>query len=96
LAECDVVLCSNVSSASLDASLRGIPILMLRDGRGFNGSSLIPGPSVTYVDDAADVIGALEEIELGAGPRSMNQIYPMYLDSGLTKWQALLDSIIKI
>jgi surface carbohydrate biosynthesis protein (TIGR04326 family) len=96
LAECDVVLCSNVSYASLDASLRGIPILMLRDGRGFNGSSLIPGQSVTYVDDAADVIGALEEIESGAGPRSVNQIYPMFLDSGLTKWRALLDWLANI
>ena len=96
LAECDVVLCSNVSSASLDASLRGIPILMLRDGRGFNGSSLIPGQSVTNVDDAADVIGALQEIESGAGPRSVNQIYPMFLDSGLTKWRALLDWLANI
>jgi surface carbohydrate biosynthesis protein (TIGR04326 family) len=94
LAECDVVLCSNVSSASLDASLRGIPILMLRDGRGFNGSSLIAGPSVTYVDDVADVIGALGEIEFGVGPRSMDQIYPMYLDDGLARWRALLDSLI--
>jgi hypothetical protein len=90
------VLCSNVSYASLDASLRGIPILMLRDGRGFNGSSLIPGQSVTYVDDAADVIGALQEIESGAGPRSVNQIYPMFLDSGLTKWRALLDWLANI
>ena len=94
LAECDVVLCSSVSSSSLDASLRGIPILMLRDGRGFNGSSLIPGPSVTYVDDAADVIGALGEIELGAGPRSMDQVYSMYLDDGLTRWRAFLDLLI--
>ena len=94
LAECDVVLCSNVSSASLDASLRGIPILMLRDGRGFSGSSLIAGPSVTYVDDVADVIGALGEIEFGVGPRSVDQIYSMYLDDGLARWRALLDSLI--
>ena len=94
LAECDVVLCGNVSSASLDANLRGIPILMLRDGRGFNGSSLIAGPSVTYVDDATDVIGALGAIDFGVGPRSLEQIYPMYLDKGLTGWRALLDSLI--
>jgi surface carbohydrate biosynthesis protein (TIGR04326 family) len=94
LATCDVVLCSNVSSASLDASLRGIPILMLRDGRTFKGSSLITGPSVTYVDDVADVISALGELEFGVGTRFADQIYPMYLDDGLSRWRALLDSLI--
>ena len=96
LADCAVVLCSNVSSASLAASLRGIPILMLKDGRRFNGSALIPGPSATHVDDAADVIGALGKIELGAGPRSVEQFYPMYLDDSLTRWRALVDSLANI
>ena len=95
LAESDVVLCSNVSSASLDASLRGIPILMLREGRTFNGSLLIAGPSVTYVNDAVDIIGALGELKFGVGPRLMDQTYPMYLDEGLTRWRALLDLLIK-
>jgi len=74
LAECDVVICSNVSSASLDASLIGIPILMLRDGRVFNGSPLIAGLSVTYVNEAAEVISALSDLESGGGgcPLSTN------------------------
>jgi surface carbohydrate biosynthesis protein (TIGR04326 family) len=95
LAKCDVVLCSNVSSASLDASLIGIPILMFRDGRGFNGSPLIAGPSVTYVNDGAEIIAALRELELSAEPRSLETVYPMYLDSDLSRWRVLLDSLIK-
>ncbi len=93
LAACDLALCSNVSSASLTASLMGIPILMLRDGRVFNGSPLSPGSSVVFVNDSAEVIAALEKIEPSGEPRSAHQNYPMHLDSGLTKWRALLDSL---
>jgi surface carbohydrate biosynthesis protein (TIGR04326 family) len=93
LAECDVVLCSNVSTASLDASLLGIPILMFRDGTGFNGSELSAGPSVMHVNDRTEVIAALGKLELRAGRRTTSQGYPMYLDIGLTKWRTLLDSL---
>ena len=91
LAECDVVLCSNVSSASLDANLRGLPILMFRDGTVMNGSPLDPESSVVYVNDAAEVSAALENIELGGQSRPSGQSYPMYLDTKLPKWRALLD-----
>jgi surface carbohydrate biosynthesis protein (TIGR04326 family) len=94
LAECDVVICSNVSSASLDASLIGIPILMLRDGRVFNGSPLIAGLSVTYVNEAAEVISALSDLESGGGGMPFENKYPMYLDSGVTRWRHLLDSLM--
>ncbi len=94
LAECEVAFCSNVSSASLDANMIGIPILMFRDGRGFNGSPLIAGPTIRYVIDAADVIAALDELALDGSPSSVDQVYAMHLDSGLTRWRALLDSLI--
>ena len=92
LARCDVVLCSNVSSAPLSASWRGIPILMARDGRGFNGSLLIASPSVTYVNSAAEVIAALEELDLSGKPKYLEP-NSMYLDSGLPRWRLLLDSL---
>jgi surface carbohydrate biosynthesis protein (TIGR04326 family) len=93
LAECDVALCSNVSSSSLDASLMGIPIVMFRDGRLFDGSPLFAGPSVIHVNDAAEVAAALGKLNFDGRARSMDQTYSMYLDSGLTKWRALLDSL---
>ncbi len=95
LFECDVVLCGNVSSASLDAGLVGIPILMFRDGRWFDGSPSIAGPSVIYVNNLTEVIDALEKLGLSGGSRSLELIYPMYLDSGLKKWRALLDSLVE-
>jgi len=94
LAKCDVALCSNVSSASLDANLQGIPILMYRDGRGFNGSLLSAGPKMQYINNAADAIAALGKLELNGGPKPLEQIYPMYLDCGLTKWRALPELVI--
>jgi surface carbohydrate biosynthesis protein (TIGR04326 family) len=93
LAECDVAFCSNLSSASLDAGLMGIPILMFRDGRGFNGSPLNDGPSVKYVNDATDMAKALEDFSVDGEPRSRTQIYPFYLDHDLERWRALLDSL---
>jgi len=92
LAECDVAFCSNLSSASLDASLMGIPILMFRDGRGFNGSPLKDGPSVKYVNDVTDMAEALEDFWVDGEPRSRTQIYPFYLDHDLQRWRALLAS----
>jgi len=94
LAKCEVVLCSNVSSAPLAANLKCIPILMFRDGRVFNGSMFIAGPTMKYVSDAADAIAALGEIALGRSPRSVDQVYPLHLDSGLIRWRALIDSLI--
>ena len=91
LAECDVTLCSNVSSASLDAIFEGIPTLILRDGRVLNGSPLKAGPSVMYVNDAAEVVAALGKLNFGPGARSTEQQYAFYLDRDLTKWRNLLD-----
>jgi len=93
LAECDVALCSNMSSASLDANLRGIPILIFRDGRAFNGSPLIAGPEIKYVNDAAEVAAALGELSFDGRPLFKDQTYSMYLDSGLPRWRTLLDSL---
>ena len=93
LAECDVALCGNMSSASLDANLRGIPILIFRDGRVFNGSPLIAGPGIKYVNDAAEVVAALGELSFDGRPIFMDQTYSMYLDSGLPRWRILLDSL---
>ena len=61
LAKCHVVLCSNVSSAALDANLQGIPILMLRDDRQFNGNLLKNGPTMQYVSNARDVKASLRD-----------------------------------
>ena len=94
LAECDVALCGDVSATSLDANLEGLPVLILRDGRGLNGTLLSPGPSVRLVNDATDVLYALEQIDFGSGRISGDETYPMYLDIGLTKWKALLTSTI--
>jgi surface carbohydrate biosynthesis protein (TIGR04326 family) len=91
---CNVALCSNVSSASLDAHLEGIPILMFRDGRLFDGSLLDAGPTMQYINSANDVLSVLERSEFVVGSTSVDGLYPMYLDIGLIKWKALLTSII--
>ena len=96
LAECDVTLCGNVSSASLDAIFVGIPVVILRDGRVLNGSPLKAGPSVMYVNDAAEMAAALGKLEFGAGARSTEQPYAMYLDPDLTKWRTLLDPLAEV
>ncbi|MDE0973882.1 MAG: hypothetical protein OSA11_02175 [Candidatus Nanopelagicales bacterium] len=93
LAKCHVVFCSNVSTAALDANLQGIPILMFRNGRLLDGSPVNAGPSVTHVNNAAEIAAALRELDFDARPRSIDRTYSLYLDGGLTKWRALLDSL---
>jgi surface carbohydrate biosynthesis protein (TIGR04326 family) len=94
LAKCHVVLCSNVSSVSLDANLQEIPILMLRDGRGFDGSLFGASPRMRYVANASDVTALLREPKFVGVSGLPDPIYPMYLDNGLTKWRDLLDSVL--
>ena len=95
LAKCHVLLCSNVSSAALDANLQGIPILMFRDGRQFDGSLLKTGPTMHYVNNAKDVNAFLRNPKFVERSRSLEGIYPMYTEGGLTKWRALLSSLIR-
>ena len=91
LAESDVALCGDVSTSSLNANLEGVPVLILRDGRGLHGNLLSPGPSVRLVNDATEVLSALEQIDFGSGRISGSETYPMYLDIGLTKWKTLFE-----
>lgn len=95
LARCDVVLCSNVSSVSLNANLQGIPILMLRDGRVFAGSFLGVGPKMQYVNNATDVAALLEEHKFVEVSMPTDSIYPMYRDEELKKWHNLLDGLLE-
>jgi len=94
LAKCHVVLCSNVSSVSLDANLQEIPILMFRDGRGFDVSLFGASPRMKYVATASDVTALLREPKFVGMSGSPDPIYPMYLDNGLTKWRDLFDSVL--
>ena len=94
LAKCHVVLCCNVSSAALDANLQGIRILMFRDGRQFDGNLLKTGPTMQYVSNARDVKASLRDpISVGMS-RSVEGIYPLHSEGELTRWRALLASLI--
>jgi surface carbohydrate biosynthesis protein (TIGR04326 family) len=95
LAKCDVVLCSNVSSAALDANLQGIPILMLRDGRQFDGNLLQIGPTMQFVSNAKDVNASLRDPKFVGRSTSEDGIYPMHTKGDLARWRALLASLIR-
>jgi len=95
LAKCNVVLCSNVSSAALDANLQGIPILMFRDGRQFDGNLLKTGPAMKYVSNARDVNASLRDPKFVGRSTSIDGIYPMHTKGDLTRWRALLESLIR-
>jgi surface carbohydrate biosynthesis protein (TIGR04326 family) len=94
LAKCHVVLCGNVSSAALDANLQGIPILMFRDGRQFDGNLLKTGPTMQYVSNARDVNSSLRNPNFVGRSGLVQGIFSMHTEGGLTKWKALLASLI--
>jgi len=85
----DLVFCSNVSSASIDATLRGVPIITFRDGSVLDGQIAgVPG-SVSITNtmgliEAADQFLASELHSVG------QQSNIFYLDSECPRWERVL------
>ena len=68
---------------------------MFRGGRQFNGNLLKNGPVTQHVSNATDVDAYLWSPNFVGMSRSVEEIYPMHLEGGATKWEALLASLIR-
>lgn len=90
LSECDVVIASSVSNASLDAYLNGLPLIIQADGRVLNGTPLPRGAEVVLCSSAIDIVNFIASI----GEMS-NLFMPIrdsvfYIEPSYPKWRALL------
>jgi len=90
LADYDVVVAANSTSASVDAYVAGLPVIIALDGDALNLSPLRGQPSVRFVSSSIELMAAL--LELGTAPamRPDERGQFFFLDPELPRWRQLL------
>lgn len=91
LSNYDIVLSSNMTSASVDASLARLPVIIFLEEAELNFSPLRGNSNVYFVSDIQELVEALnnpnKEYEVNA---SINDFF--FLDPALPKWKEILES----
>lgn len=85
----DIVFTSNVTSSAVDAYSASMPVISMIDGDIFNMSPLSDVDGVTFVTNPQQLAAALEN---GHNSSSFVPAPYFFLESGLPRWKALLDS----
>jgi surface carbohydrate biosynthesis protein (TIGR04326 family) len=91
LMKSDIAFCSNTTSASLDAAIIGLPVVVMLDGTDFNFSPLRDCANVKYIRNATDLLEVLESPNKNRPDVQIDDIF--YLDPKLPRWQNLVSSI---
>ena len=90
LDSCDVVIASNVSNASLDAYMHGLPVLIHGNGEVLNGTHLSAEADVRMLASVTDIVIAISEIvDLNRSSRVAPESV-FNLDPDLPRWRQLL------
>ncbi len=90
LGEYDFALAANTTSASVDAFLAGLPVIIGLDGDALNLSPLRGQPDVHFVSTREEVAAALRIAGQGLGT-SPNHNGFFFLDPELPRWKRLLE-----
>jgi surface carbohydrate biosynthesis protein (TIGR04326 family) len=90
LLESDIAFCSNNTSASLDAAILGLPVVIMLDGTDFNNSPLRDCDNVKYIKNTTDLVEALASPDKYKPHILVDDIF--YLDPKLPRWQNLISS----
>jgi len=90
LSDCDVVICGDVSSAAIDASIRKIPVVMFQDGRGLRGSPLLESTTLVQTANTVEADFALSRFAEDGWPTATGDGFHMHLDPTLGMWRNLL------
>jgi surface carbohydrate biosynthesis protein (TIGR04326 family) len=90
LIESDIAFCSNTTSASLDAAILGLPVVVMLDGTDFNFSPLRDCDNVKYIKNTTDLVEALASPDKYKPHILVDDIF--YLDPKLPRWQNLISS----
>ena len=87
----DIAISSNMTSASVDACLAGIPVIILLDYSELNFSPLRGNPNVYFVIDEQGIASAINNIMKNENKNStINDFF--FLDSDLPRWASILES----
>ena len=86
--QADVLYCSAITSAVIDGVCSGLPVIQCLDPMSFNLSPLRENVAVQTVRTSAELIKALDKIEILATEVDPNELFN--LDSNLPKWKSVL------
>ena len=86
--QADVLYCSAITSAVIDGVCSGLPVIQCLDPMSFNLSPLRENIAVQTVRTSAELIKALDKIEILATDVDPNELFN--LDSSLPKWKSML------
>jgi surface carbohydrate biosynthesis protein (TIGR04326 family) len=87
----DIAISSNMTSASVDASLAGIPVIVLLDNTELNFSPLRSNPNVYFVIDEQEIESAIKNILKNDNKNLfINEFF--FLDPNLPRWASILES----
>lgn len=85
----DVAVAANTTSASVDAYLAGLDVIIALDGGGLNLSPFRGLPAVRFVTTGKELAEALD-MAAQPGTRDRERQDFFFLDSGLPRWKRLL------
>lgn len=86
----DVVFCNNVSTASLDALLAGVPTIVYRDGGVLDGQLVPAGSGSFSVATSRELIAAIDAHLSTRFPTAIRGEEVFNLDAGLTGWRKFI------
>jgi surface carbohydrate biosynthesis protein (TIGR04326 family) len=84
----DIAISSNMTSASVDACLAGLPVIILLENSELNFSPLRGNPNVYFVGDEQGIANAINDIMKNENV-AINDFF--FLDPDLPRWSSILD-----
>ncbi len=87
----DVAIAANSTSASVNAYLAGLPVIIGLDGDELNLSPLRGRVGVRFVSNCDELLDALKTAGCGAGSAASDREQFFYLDPALPRWKRLLN-----
>jgi surface carbohydrate biosynthesis protein (TIGR04326 family) len=90
LADYDLVLAANSTSASIDAYLAGLPVIIGLDGASFNLNPMRGQPGVRFVSSPEELAEALQKVDQDMVVDSEHNEF-FFLDAELPRWKQLLE-----
>ena len=90
LAGYDVVIAANSTSASVDAYVAGLPVIIALDGDALNLSPLRGQPHVRFVSSSLELAAVLLELAAAPAMRPAERGQFFFLDPELPRWRRLL------
>jgi surface carbohydrate biosynthesis protein (TIGR04326 family) len=90
LADYDMAVTANSTSAAVDAYLSGLPVIIALDGDELNLSPLRDEAQVCFVSSCEELTDALRTLSRRVAPTIPDNSDFFHLDQGLPRWRKLL------